>query len=82
MGCKLRILRLEEIESQVNACGGTWVKRSNMRKKLLGHRVELIQLVISEINDELRRCKSTTMTEKDLRPLYSFKAKMERKLIP
>lgn len=81
MGSKLRILTGEEIEAQVNACAGTWRKRKNLHKRLLKERAELIEFVISQINDELRRCKSSTMTEREMRPLYSFKAKMERKLI-
>lgn len=73
----MRILKLEEIDAQVSECNGTWVERSNLRKKLMKERFELISFVISQINDEIRRGKSFGMTEKDLRPMYSFKSKME-----
>lgn len=81
MGCKLRILTIEEIEKQVSACSGTWRKRSNLRKKLLNERKDLIDFVIANINDEIRRLKASTAKEEKLRILYSFKSRMERKLI-
>lgn len=81
MGCKLRILTLDEIEKQVSACSGTWRKRSNLRKRLLGERKDLIDFVIANINDEIRRLKASTAKEEKLRILYSFKSRMERKLI-
>jgi hypothetical protein len=77
MGCKLRILRLDEIESRVSSCGGTWIKKRNLRKKLIAERNESINFVISQINEEIRRWKASAITEKDLRLLYSFKSKME-----
>lgn len=81
MGCKLRILTIEEIEMQVSACSGTWRKRSNLRKNLLDERKQLIDFVISNINDEIRRLKASTAKEEKLRILYSFKSRMEMKLI-
>lgn len=78
MGCKLRILTIDEIEEQVRACSGTWLKRSNLRKKLIAQRLEIIDFLIDEIRKEIRRCKASSMAEKDLRYLYSFKSKIER----
>lgn len=80
MGCKLRILKLEEIELQVSLCNGTWIKKRNLRKKLMIERSESINFVISQINEEIRRWKASAITEKDLRLLYSFKSKMEMML--
>lgn len=77
----MRILTIEEIEMQVSACSGTWRKRSNLRKKLLDERKQLIDFVICNINDEIRRLKASTAKEENLRILYSFKSRMERKLI-
>ena len=75
------ILTAEEIEAQVMQTIGTWVKRRNLRRKLISENNSKINFVISEIDKELRRCKATTLTEKDLRVLYSFKSKMQRKLL-
>lgn len=77
----MRILTIEEIEKQVLACSGTWRKRSNLRKRLLQERKDLIDFVISNINDEIRRLKASAAKEEKLRILYSFKSRMERKLI-
>lgn len=74
----MRILSQEEIEQQVNACCGTWVKRKNLRNKLIKDRLQMIDFLLDHVNHEIRRCKASTMSEKDLRPLYSFKSRIER----
>lgn len=75
------ILTRQEIEDRVTQCGGTWVKRRNLQRKLISMSNEHVNFVIEEIDAELRRCKASTLKESDLRLLYSFKSKMQRRLI-
>lgn len=75
------ILTEHEIEDKVSQCGGTWVKRSNLRRKLISMNNERVNFVIDEIDAELRRCRASTLRESDLRLLYSFKSKMQRRLM-
>lgn len=75
------ILTRQEIEDKVTQCGGTWVKRRNLQRKLIAMSNGHVNFVIEEIDAELRRCRASTLKESDLRLLYSFKSKMQRKLI-
>ena len=75
------ILTEQEIEDKVSQCGGTWVKRRNFRRKLISVNNERVKFVIDEIDSELRRCRASTLKESDLRLLYSFKSKMQRRLM-
>lgn len=75
------ILTRQDIEDRVSQCGGTWVKRKNLQRKLIAASNESVNFVIGEIDAELRRCRASTLKESDLRLLYSFKSKMQRRLI-
>lgn len=75
------ILTEQEIEDRVSQCGGTWVKRRNLRRRLIASNNEKVNFVIGEIDAELRRCRASTLKEGDLRLLYSFKSKMQRRLM-
>ncbi|QJR79655.1 hypothetical protein CA267_001995 [Alteromonas pelagimontana] len=77
----VEIFTKEQIEDVVSMRGGGWKARSNYRKKLKSDSNELVLLIISEINSEIRSCKASGLKEQDLRTLYGFKSRMERKLI-
>lgn len=75
------ILKEQEIEDRVSQLSGTHIKRRNLRRKLVKQSNEAVNFVISEIDSEIRRCKASTLKEGDLRLLYSFKSKMQRRLL-
>ena len=75
------ILTEQEIEDIVSQVSGTYIKRRNTRRKLVEASNDAVNFVISEIDTELRRCRASTLKEGDLRLLYSFKSKMQRRLL-
>lgn len=77
MGCKLRILTIEEIEKQVSACSGTWVKRKNLRRKLIKKSNDAVFDEISVVKAKIRDLRAMGAREEALRHWYSQITKFE-----
>jgi hypothetical protein len=77
MGCKLRILTIEEIESQVRQCAGTWVKRRNLRLKLKAQSNQAVREEMLIIKAKIRDLRAMGAREESLRHWYSQLTKFE-----
>lgn len=75
------IFTQEEIDLKVSQCGGTWVKRRNLRKRLTKTSNDEIAVRIEVIKREVRLLKLDGFTEKDCRNLYENITKLELQLL-
>lgn len=73
----MRILSLEEVEEQVSACSGTWVKRRNLRLKLKKQSNLLVAEEISIVKAKIRDLRALGAKEEALRHWYSQLTKFE-----
>ena len=71
------ILTEQEIEDKVSQCGGTWVKRRNLRKKLAGESNRLVYEKISECKGKIRDLRAMGAREEALRHWYAEVTKYE-----
>ena len=65
----------------MSQCGGTWVKRINLRRKLTFKRNTEVVARISTIKKEIRKLKSDGFKEQDLRLLYANITKLEGNML-
>jgi hypothetical protein len=65
------ILTAQEIEERVYQCGGTWVKRRNLRKKLTAESNRLIDEKIDECKGKIRDLRAIGAKEQTLRDWYA-----------
>lgn len=71
----------EEIELIVSKCGGTHVKRNNLRRKLVCQTNDEITKRINVIQKEIRKLKADGFTQQDLRGLYANITKLEVQIL-
>jgi hypothetical protein len=75
------ILTEQEIEERVSQCGGTWVKRRNLRKKLAGESNKDVNEKINECKGKIRDLRAMGTREEDLRHWYAEVTKYELMII-
>ena len=75
------VLTIKEIEAEVSQLSGTWVKRRNLRNKLIEKSNSDALRRINIIKKEIRSLKADGFNEHDLRGLYSNVTKLEIQLI-
>lgn len=75
------ILTEQEIESKVSQCGGTWVKRRNLRKKLTGKSNKLVYEKIDICKGKIRDLRAMGVKEEVLRHWYAEVTKLELRLL-
>lgn len=75
------IYTADEIEIEVSQCGGTWVKRRNLRNKLTKESNSEIKSRIEVIKKEVRKLKLDGFNEQDCRGLYANITKLSRRLL-
>ncbi len=73
----MRILTIEEIEKQVSACSDTWVKRRNLRRKLINESNSAVLDEISVIKAKIRDLRAMGSREEVLRHWHSQVTKFE-----
>jgi len=71
------ILTEQEIEDRVLQCGGTHIKRNNLRRKLIYKSNDEVMDRINKIKKEIRKLKVDGFKEQDLRGLYANITKLE-----
>lgn len=71
----------QEIESIVMKCSGTWVKRRNLRKKLVCESNRLVYEQIDICKAKIRGLRAMGTKEQALRDLYTEITKLELKLL-
>lgn len=64
------ILTLEQIEERVMSCGGTHIKRNNLRKRLKKENNEECNKNIERLRSEVRSLKAAGEKEKGLKDHY------------
>ena len=72
-----KAMSIREIAALVSLTEGTWVKRRNVRKKLIKQSNDELSRKIREIKDEIRTLKAGGAKEQELRELYSKITKLE-----
>ena len=72
-----KIMTPEEIELEVRKIKGTWVKRSNARKRMIGQSNSEINEKIMEARGKIRDLRSLGAKEETLRYWYSEITKLE-----
>jgi hypothetical protein len=75
------IYTAEQIELEVSRCSGTWVKRANLRKKLIKESNKLINKEIDEIKKTVRCLKAQGLYESDFRSMYAEITQLEMRLL-
>ena len=73
----MRILTIDEIEKQVRACSGTWVKRRNLREKLIKQSNAATTDEILIVKAKIRDLRAMGAREENLRHWYSQLTKFE-----
>jgi uncharacterized small protein (DUF1192 family) len=71
----------QEIESIVSQCGGTHIKRNNLRRKLVCENNDEITSRINIIQKEIRKLKADGFNRQDLRGLYANITKLELQIL-
>jgi len=77
----LRILTTGEIEKQVRACSGTWVKRRNLRVRLIKQSNAAVIDEILIVKAKIRDLRAMGAKEENLRHWYSQLTKFELMLL-
>ena len=77
MKIKAAIRTEKEIEQIVAGCGGTWVRRKNVREKLTKWSNDLLDKDIDLQRKAVRRFKADGAKESDLRCHYAEITKLE-----
>lgn len=75
------ILNKDQIEYEVSQISGTWVKRKNLRKKLVNQSNAEVNKRINKIKAEIRGLKTECVKEQALAPIYAKVTELEFKLI-
>ena len=71
----------EQIEIEVSQCGGTWVKRRNLRNKLAKHSDDDINEKIAECRGKIRDLKAMGANQSSLRFWFSEITQLEMRLL-
>lgn len=71
----------EQIELEVSQCGGTWVKRRNLRAKLVDGSNKAINERIGNLKKEIRALKAAGVKQQALATVYSIITKLEMRLL-
>lgn len=71
------IMTADEIESAVANIKGTWVKRSNARKRMTARSNDEVEKKIMLIKGEIRKLKAVGAKQQELRHLYADINKLE-----
>lgn len=75
------VLTLDEIENCVSRCKGTWVKRRNMKARLIKESNEKVAEKIEEARSKIRDLRAIGAREQDLRFWYGELSKLEMLII-
>ena len=75
------ILTVDEIEAQARKCGGTYIKRNNLRKRLKASSNATCQKEIDSIKKEIRARKVAGAKEGDLREMYAKITHLEMRIL-
>ena len=79
--CISMILTIDQIEREVSELSGTWVKRRNLREKLIKQSNAEVNAMIQELKKEIRRLKAGGAREKSLAEVYAKVTRLEMKLL-
>ena len=75
------IIGIAEIEIQVSKVSGTWVKRKNLRNRLVSGNNKEVNRLIELIRSDIRKKKSQGFKQWDLVDLFGEITELEFKLI-
>jgi hypothetical protein len=75
------ILTKEQVQQKVSEVSGTWVKRRNLRAKLINQSNAELNARIQKIKLEIRGLKSEWVKEQALAPIYAKITELELRLI-
>ena len=75
------VLTIKEIEAEVSQLSGTWIKRRNLRNKLIEKSNSDVLRRINIIKKEIRSLKADGFNEYDLRALYSNVTNLELQVL-
>ena len=75
------VFSASEIEKIVMGVEGTWVKRRNVRNKLVANSNKLVNEKIMEVKGKIRDLRAMGSRECDLRHFYSEVTSLELKII-
>jgi len=75
------IITSEELDLKVSRCGGTWVKRRNLRNKLTKASNDLVNEEMLIVRGKIRDLRAMGTTEQNLRFWYSELTQLEIKIL-
>lgn len=75
------IITSEELDLKVSQCGGTWVKRRNLRNKLIKESNDLVNEEIMIVRGKIRDLRAMGAKEQSLRFWYSELTQLEIKIL-
>tara|TARA_R110002033_G_C3820445_1_gene233028 strand:+ start:288 stop:518 length:231 start_codon:yes stop_codon:yes gene_type:complete len=75
------IYTAEQIEWEVSQCGGTWVKRRNLRNKLKKHSNDEVNEKIAECKGKIRDLKAMGANQSNLRFWFAEVTQLEMRLL-
>ena len=75
------IYNAAQIEEIVSKCSGTWVKRRNLRSKLVLESNNEVNNRISKVKAEIRALKACGVKEQALSPVYAKITQLELKIL-
>lgn len=75
------IITSDELDLKVSQCGGTWVKRRNLRNKLIKESNDLVNEEIMIVRGKIRDLRAMGAKEQSLRFWYSELTQLEIKIL-
>jgi hypothetical protein len=77
----MAIMTTQQIDAEVSKCQGTWVKRRNLRKRLISKSNAEVSEKIEEVKGKIRCLRAMGAREEDLRFWHAERTKYEVMLI-